>query len=68
MDTLEAGDCAVDRKMTGHDRCMIDTMSLELELYGQVRSPSVLDHVKRLDEDMRIRSMAHFGGPRALSS
>lgn len=52
--------------MTEHDHCMIDTMGLELDLFGRVASPSVLDHVRRLDEDMRIRAAMQYGGSRAL--
>lgn len=56
-----------EQGLTDHDRCMIDTLFLEVELYGKAVSPSVDARVREIDEQQRLRFASQFGGTRALT-
>lgn len=55
-----------EQGLTDHDRCMIDTLFLEVELYGTAVSPSVEARVWEIDEQQRLRFAAQYGGSLGL--
>lgn len=54
--------------MTSHDRCIVDTYLLEVDLFGKPMSPSVEARAREIDEAQRIAWMCRYGGSRAFTT